>query len=343
MLQTLQRFLESFLDTVMGQTAMLAVGIALLLAGGHWLVTGSVTIARRLGLSTLFVGLTIVAFGTSAPELVFNVIAASSGHSELSFGNIVGSNIANIGLILGLAALISPLTVHGRVVSKELPWLIAVSVAVAALAWFAPGVGEGEKGFSRVDGAAMLVLFAIFMASWYRMGRRETGDPLVRELGEEAAAETRASLTAAVGLLILGLAGLVGGGKLAETGAVEIATLLGLSQALIGLTIVAFATSLPELATAIIACRRGHHDLAVGNVVGSNFFNLLFVLAVTAIIAPVAMPAKWGPWDLGVMIVITILLLPMAISHRRRITRWDGAILLGVYVSYMAVRVVLRD
>ncbi len=334
--------LQSFLDTGIGQTAMLAVGIALLLGGGHWLVTGSVTIARRLGLSTLFVGLTIVAFGTSAPELVLNVIAASSGHSELSFGNIVGSNIANIGLILGLAALISPLTVHGRVVSKELPWLIAVSVAVAALAWLAPGVGEEQKGFSRIDGAVMLVVFAIFMVSWFRMGRRKNGDPLVRELGEEAAAETRASLRAAIGLLIVGLAGLVCGGKLAETGAVEIAQRLGLSQALIGLTVVAFATSLPELATAIIACRQGHHDLAVGNVVGSNFFNLLFVLAVTAIIAPVAMPAKWGPWDLAVMIVITILLLPMAISHRRRITRWEGAILLGVYVTYMAVRVVLR-
>lgn len=335
--------LQSFLDTGIGQTAMLAVGIALLLGGGHWLVTGSVTIARRLGLSTLFVGLTIVAFGTSAPELVLNVIAASSGHSELSFGNIVGSNIANIGLILGLAALISPLTVHGRVVSKELPWLIAVSVAVAALAWLAPGVGEEQKGFSRIDGAVMLVIFAIFMVSWFRMGRRKNSDPLVRELGEEAAAETRASLRAAIGLLIVGLAGLVGGGKLAETGAVEIAQRLGLSQALIGLTVVAFATSLPELATAIIACRQGHHDLAVGNVVGSNFFNLLFVLGVTAIIAPVALPATWGLWDLAVMTVVTILLLPMAISHRRRITRWEGAILLGVYVTYMAVRVVLRE
>ncbi|MEE8041907.1 MAG: hypothetical protein V3T15_03830, partial [Pseudomonadales bacterium] len=143
--------------------------IVLLLAGGQWLVAGSVTIARRLGVSTLVVGLTIVAMGTSAPELAFNVIAATGGHGELSFGNIVGSNIANIGLVLGITALIWPLTVHGRVISRELPWLVVVSL-VAVLVPFRP---VGADGFGRLGGAVMLAWFGIFMSSWYRLGRRE--------------------------------------------------------------------------------------------------------------------------------------------------------------------------
>ncbi len=265
---------------------ILVVGIVLLLAGGHWLVTGAVTIARRLGVSTLVVGLTIVAMGTSAPELAFNVIAATGGHAELSFGNIVGSNIANIGLVLGITALIWPLTVHGRVVSRELPWLVVVSL-VACLVPFLP---FGPTGFARIGGLFMFAWFGIFMVSWYRLGRREAADPLVQGLGQEAEAETVGSMGGAVALLLIGLALLFVGGKLSAVGAVGIARSLGLTEGLIGLTIVAFATSLPELTTCVIACRKGHHDLAVGNIVGSNIFNLLLVLGLTAVITPVPMP-----------------------------------------------------
>ena len=313
---------------------ILALGIGLLLLGGNWIVSGSVTIARRLGWSTLLIGLTLVAFGTSAPELFFNVIAAIDGHSELSFGNVVGSNIANIGLILGIAALIHPLTVHGRVVEKELRWLVLVTLGMILLALVPPGAASGVKGHSRWDGAGMLVVFVVFMLAWYRMGRRDAADSHVRDLKEEAREEAGKSLPIAVVLFLIGLAGLIGGGMLAKEGAVSIASSLGLSEALIGLTVVAVATSLPELTTSVIACRKGHFDLAVGNVVGSNLFNILLVLGVTASIKPVAMPAR-GLWDLGAMGLITLLLVPIAVSNRRRIMRWEGAVLLILYFGYM--------
>jgi len=326
--------LNNLLQHPLGAFAVLAVGIAVLLLGGQALVTGSVTVARRLGISTLVVGLTIVAMGTSAPELFFNVIAARAGHTELSFGNIIGSNIANIGLVLGLAALYRPLDVHGRVVKKELPWLVVVSFAMLGLAFLPFGDPPDRAAFSWIDGAIMLVCFGVFMVSWYRMGRREAADPYMRELGAEAEAETLGSLTGAVFLVLIGLACLVAGGELTKQGAVRIAEMLGLSEALIGLTIVAFATSLPELVTAIIACRKGHDDLAVGNVVGSNVFNLLLVLGVTALVAPIVLPTKHGWQDLVVMIGITCVLMLMAFSHRK-ITRWEGVVLLAGYVAYM--------
>ena len=305
----------------------LVFGIVLLLAGGHWLVSGSVTIARRFGVSTLVVGLTIVAAGTSAPELFFNVIAATDGHAEMSFGNIVGSNIANIGLVLGFTALIWPLTVHGRVVSRELPWLVVVSLIAVVVAV----LGDG---FVRIGGAVMLSGFGIFMTIWYRLGRREAADPLVKGLGQEAEAETVGSMGGAVALFLIGLATLLAGGKFAEIGAVGIAKSLGLTEGLIGLTIVAFATSLPELTTGVIACRKGHHDLAIGNIVGSNLFNLLLVLGVTAVITPVPLPDN-GTWDLMAMIVITALLWGMAVTHRYKVTRYEGAFLLLCYLGYM--------
>ena len=306
----------------------LVFGIVLLLAGGHWLVVGSVTIARRLGMSTLVVGLTIVAAGTSAPELFFNVIAATAGHAEMSFGNIIGSNIANIGLVLGITAVIWPLTVHGRVVSKELPWLVIVSLfaVVVAVLW---------DGFGHFGGAVMLIGFGIFMFVWYRLGRREAADPLVAGLGEEAEADTVGSMGGAIALFLIGLATLLAGGNFAEVGAVGIAKSLGLTEGLIGLTIVAFATSLPELSTCVIACRKGHHDLAVGNIVGSNIFNLLLVLGLTAVITPVQVP-ETGVSDLLAMVVITCLLWLMARTHGYRLARYEGAVLLLCYLGYMA-------
>ncbi len=310
---------------------ILVVGIVLLLAGGHWLVAGSVTIARRLGVSTLVVGLTIVAMGTSAPELAFNVIAATGGHGELSFGNIVGSNIANIGLVLGITALIWPLTVHGRVISKELPWLVVVSL-VACMVPFLP-VGPDE--YSLLAGGIMLGWFGIFMVSWYRLGRSAAADPLVEGLGQEAEAETVGSMGGAIALLLIGFVALAGGGKLAEWGAVGIARSLGLTEGLIGLTIVALATSLPELTTCVIACRKGHHDLAIGNIVGSNLFNLLLVLGLTAVITPVPLPDN-GMWDLVAMMAITCVFSVMALTHGYKITRYEGAALLLCYLGYMA-------
>jgi cation:H+ antiporter len=325
------------LNHPVGAAGITVVGLLVLLAGGHWLVNGSVAIARRFGISTLLVGLTIVAMGTSAPELAFNVIAALSNHADLSFGNVIGSNIANIGLILGVSALYRPLNVHGHVINKELPWLLVVSALMFVFVMKVPFAGETAYGFSRYDGGAMLLLFALFMIGWIRMGRRETADPLTAQLRAEA--EAAGSFPGAVLLVLLGLACLVGGGKLGELGAVHLARWLGLSQAVIGLTIVAFATSLPELVTGIIACRKGHDDLAVGNVVGSNMFNLLLVLGLTAVVAPVPLPTAHGWQDLGVMMAITIVLAFMSFS-RRTISRGEGATLLLLYLGYMAWSVI---
>lgn len=312
---------------------ILAGGVAALLAGGNWLVHGSVKIARRLGMSTLLIGLTLVAFGTSSPELFFNVIAALGDHGELSFGNVVGSNIANLGLILGVTALFRPLAVHGRIISKELPWLLVVSVGMVVLAMLPPEAAPGREGFGRIDGAILVACFAFFMIGWYRMGRRDKADPLVKELGAEARAEAGGPMAVAVLLVVGGLAGLVAGGKLTEIGAIGLARWLGFSDALIGLTVVAVATSLPELATSIIAVRKGHDDLAVGNLVGSNMFNIVLVLGLTTIAAPVALPPR-GFADLGTMILLTCLLFPIALTNRK-VTRAEGAMLLAIYLAYM--------
>ena len=315
----------------MSDALVLAGGILCLLAGGHALVSGAVTIARRMGVSTLIVGLTIVAMGTSMPELAFNVIAATAGHPDLSFGNIVGSNIANIGLVLGITVVVTPLVVHSRVVSKELPWLVVVTI-VAGLVTFVPFTEK--PGFGRWSGVVMLALFGMFLTTWYRMGRGDRTDAVVKGLGEEAEAETHGSMKGAIVRIMTGLVALAVGGNLAEEGAIGLALAMGLSEALIGLTIVAIATSLPELITALIAVRKGHHDLAVGNIVGSNLFNLLLVLGTTAVIEPVPRP-EHGIWDLLAMTVVTVLLWVMALTNRFKITRWEGALLLFLYVGYM--------
>ncbi|MHC4427555.1 MAG: sodium:calcium antiporter, partial [Planctomycetota bacterium] len=243
--------------------------------------------------------------------------------------NIVGSNIANVGLILGVTGLVCALKVHSRVINKELPWLIVISLAVVAMAWVVFEAGE----VSRIDGLLLLAGFVMFLVGWARMGQEDRADTLVTDLGEEAAEEAQRAIGPAIGLFLVGLACLLVGGKLTERGAVSLATLLGFSESLIGLTVVAMATSLPELATGVIAARRGHPDLAVGNVVGSNVFNLLFVMGVTATVSPIPVP-HWGFYDLGVMTILTVLLLVFA-RTRRGISRVEALILLALYVGYI--------
>jgi cation:H+ antiporter len=341
--------LPEVLQYIRGLPAVLplAVGVVLLLLGGSWLVDGAVGMARRLRLSPLLIGLTVVAFGTSAPELFFNLAAALGNHPELSFGNVVGSNIANIALVIGLAAMMRPLAVHSRVLKKELPLLIGVSAAMLLLAWLGPAVkddGTLRSGWGRTDGLIMLAGFMGVTWLWYRMGRRDRRDPLLAEAEAEARLERPLALGVAVAL---GLLALIAGGKLAELGAAGVASWLGMSQAFIGLTVVAIATSLPEVVTSLMACRKGHADLAVGNVVGSNLFNILLVLGATATVAPVPVPVKpsllgiergWG--DLLVMLGLTVILLPMAATSRQHIRRWEGAFLLLCYLAYLGLSVV---
>lgn len=324
----------------------LVVGIILLLGGGHWLVEGAVRIARRLGISTLLIGLTVVAFGTSSPELAFNLTAALNGLGELAFGNVIGSNIANIGLVLGVVAVVSRLTVHSRVLEKELPLLIAVTALMLVLAWLPatrlteiPTVGRGH-GFSRIDGMVFLAGLAGFGWLWYRVARRDRADPLTREAEREARAEPAGSMPVAIVLFVVGLAALIAGGELTKTGAVGLAQSLGLTQGLIGLTVVAIATSLPELTASLIAVRKGHTDLAIGTVIGSNLFNIVLVLGATSVVAPIPLPADRGWWDLLFMLALTLALLPIALSHQRRIMRWEGMCLITAYVVYMGWSVV---
>jgi len=315
---------------------VLSAGVALLIAGGDVLVRGAIALATRLGVAPLVIGLTVVAFGTSAPELALNVTAALNKNTDLSFGNIVGSNIANIGLILGLSALIKPMAVNSSLIKREIPIMIAVSAATVALAYtppHAPASMPQAYAFSRPEGALFIAGFIGFL--WLLARAAKKGERVVEE---EIADEKPVHPWLALGMLIGGLIMLALGGALAERGAVGVARAAGLSDAVIGLTVVAVATSLPELATSVMAARRGQIDIAVGNVVGSNLFNILLVLGATATIAPTPIPAGGG-LSLGVMLLLAVLLLPMSRTHSGFISRVEGALLLLIYTAAVAVEV----
>lgn len=321
---------------------VLAAGVLLLLGGGRWLVHGSVTIASRLGLSTLLIGLTVVAFGTSAPELAFNLAAAFSDKTELCFGNVIGSNIANVCLVVGMSALVTPLVVDSRVVRKELPWLIAISLGSLVLVWLPPHMernGETIYVFAPIHGAVLLTVFAGFLVAWYRIAKRGQPDDLGIEIAEVTEEVAHESPVLAICLVLLGLACLFCGGKLAEIGAVGLARSLGMSDALIGLTIVALATSLPEIFASLVAARGGYADMAIGNVVGSNLFNLLFVLGTTSLITPVEVPPHRGWFDLAFMAGVTVLLWPLSRSGNNRIVRWEGLLLVACYGVYILLSI----
>ncbi len=320
---------------------LLAVGIPLMLWGADRLVSGSVSLARRLGISTIIIGLTVVSAGTSAPELVVNLIAATGGNPGLGFGNVVGSNIANIGLVVGIGALIMPMRVHSRVIRSELPWLTGISIGAILLVFIPIGRvtgSDGERfqlGFSTLEGIALSIAFLVITYLWYRACKAPSSDPISREVEDATRDAGDHSLTGAVALFLIGLTCLLIGGKFTEVGAVRIASSLGLSNAVIGMTVVAVATSLPELTTTIVAARRGHADLAIGNIVGSNIFNILFVLGITSTVAPIPLPAN-GLQDLLAMLAFTLLLWRMCVTNRLKVVRREGGILLAIYLIYIA-------
>jgi cation:H+ antiporter len=312
------------------QIGLFVVGLALLLAGGEALVRGASALARRLGMSAAVIGLTVVAFGTSAPELVVSMLSAAQGTSELAFGNVLGSNVANLGLLLGLTALLLPLRVDSTILLRELPLLLLGGLAAIFLGLDSL-LGSGPDVFSRADGLVLLLFFAVFLyANGRDVLRGVSTDPMLREAGESL--EARPELGRAVWLTLGGLVGLGLGGHLLVDSAVVLARSAGVSEVVIGATIVAIGTSLPELVTSLAAARKGHDDLALGNLVGSNVFNLMFVLGSTASVLPVAVPP--GGWvDLVVATLFVAAILPMAYS-RRRISRVEGALLLCGYVGY---------
>ena len=328
----------------------LIFGIACLYFGGDWLVNGSVTIANRLKIAPLWVGLSVVAFGTSAPELFVNVRAAIEGHGAISFGNIFGSNIANIALILALCAIRRPLDVHKQLVRKTIPMLLAFTGLAIFMALDPVREPHVEPGFTRMDGVILLALFGCFLSLLFRSSRSKKivggGETGKAEAGKKALLPGQAeeiygfagnySVRKALLIVLGSVAGLAFGGWLTVLGAVKLAETAGIPEEVIGLVIIAFGTSLPELVVGLIATSKGHVDLAVGNVVGSNIFNLLLIMGVTSTIGFVPLP-EGGREDLILVGWIAVLLYLTALTQKR-ISKTEGWIFLVIYLAYMIWR-----
>ncbi len=310
----------------------LLVGLTLLTIGADWLVRGAASLAIRLGVSSLVVGLTIVACGTSAPELLVCVRAALDGRTDLAVGNAVGSNVFNTAAILGAAALIYPIQCSVAVIKREVPLMILVGALLVAAAL----VGAPAHVIGRGEGVALLVVFVGYIWLTYALARREGSSEFDEEFRAERAgtAFTPRILLRDIGFVVLGIAGLVIGARLLVDAAVHIAVLMGVSELVIGLTIVGAGTGLPELATSIAAAFRKHSDIAVGNVLGSNIFNILLILGATSTITPLPVESEVLRRDLPVMMFLFVIAFPIMLT-RRRIGRLEGALLLSIYVMYL--------
>ena len=301
---------------------LIITGGLLLYYGGDWLVDGAVGLSLRWGLTPLVVGLTVVAFGTSAPELAVCIKAGLDGVHDIALGNVIGSNICNIGLVLAIAALIKPLSVKSQLVKIDVPISIIAAVAFCFMLW--------DKQISRIDGAILFVGVLAYVIFSLKMSKKETAE--VDHEFEEDIEDDHKSLAVLFGLVLVGLAGVTYGGKIFVEGASDIASQMGVSEAVIGLTIVALGTSLPELATSIIASTKGHGDMALGNVIGSCIFNLLAIIGLSSIITPLQASAI-NVVDLAVMLGIMVLLWPLLWS-KLKLSRIEGSVLLSIYVGY---------
>lgn len=314
----------------------LIVGLVMLVGGAEALVRGGSGLARDFGVSPLVVGLTVVAFGTSAPELAVNIDASLRNQGQLAFGNIVGSNIANIGLVIGIFACLRPIPVEGTIIRREVPMMIAATLIASLMA---VGTGAGQpRSFSRPEGVILLLMFAMFL--YYTISdvfRQRASDPFVVQTSLATPSRFWGSVRLNLGITALGLIILVAGAELTVRSAVDLAKAFGVSEALIGLTLVALGTSLPELVTGVVANLRGQSDLAVGNIVGSNIFNLLFIMGASVVVRPIPIP-RGGLWDLLVLCLLSILLLFMCLTHRQQILRREALVLLAIYVLYIGAR-----
>lgn len=305
----------------------LVVGGLGLFFGGSWLVKGASRLAMALGVSALIVGLTVVALGTSAPELLVSLTAALEASSDVALGNVVGSNIANIGLILAVSALITPMVLDWRVLRREIVFLLAFTIFSIIM--------SVDGSFSRIDGVVLVLGYIVYTAVIYRQARSERRE-IEPELTEYEAARhltDRANPLIEAGRALLGLVTLVIGARLFVGGAVGVAREIGLSELIIGVTLVAVGTSLPELITCIIAAQRREHDIVMGNILGSNIANLLVILGIVAIIQPIPVPVSVQSIDYPVMLFFAVLLLPMAL--RRRLHLWGGLALLVLYGAFI--------
>lgn len=311
----------------------LLAGFVVLVLGADWLVRGASHLATAVGISPLVVGLTVVAFGTSAPELAVSVMSAFKGQADIALGNVVGSNICNVLLILGISAIIIPLTVHRQLVRLDIPVMIVVSLLMWALAL------DGRLG--RLDGivlALLVVGYTIYLIRRSRREEAEVREEYEKEYGSPADGKpTTAMVLKMLGLVVVGIASLVLGSKWLVDSATFIARAFGVSELIIGLTIIAFGTSLPEVATSIMAALKGERDIAVGNIVGSNTFNILTVLGIASAVAPagINVPEAALRFDIPFMAMIAIACWPM-LADGLKVSRVNGIFLLAFYGTYLA-------
>ena len=341
----------------------IVAGFVALVKGADWLVDGASAIAKRFGISDLVIGLTVVAFGTSMPEFVVNMVSVAEGSTDLAITNIVGSNIINTFVILGLTALVYPIVSQKRSRDFDIPMSIIAGVLVLIFVAVQLPFGEAGKGIGHLGGGVLLAFFCYFLYNTFRNakeGVKELRNEGVKELKSEGVKELKSegvkelksegvkelksegvkelTIQRAIGLIIGGLVGLVVGGELIVKSAVDLATRMGVSEAIIGLTIVALGTSLPELATSVIAAAKHNSDIAIGNVFGSNIFNVFFVLGTSAAIHP--LPAYEGIELDACMAAMGSIIVWLAVktNKERKVQRWAGALLLIVYGGYLAYR-----
>ena len=302
---------------------LVAVGFVALIFGANWLVNGASSLAKKYHVSDLAIGLTIVAFGTSAPELVVNLIASVQNHTDIVFGNIIGSNNFNLFIILGISGLISPIVVKSSTAWKEIPLSLVAALLLLLMAndFFL----VQSPVFSRVDGIILLVLFGFFLYYVFRQMRNDTSNDSIPVMNSNL------KIWASI---IFGLAGLMVGGQMVVKSSIDIAQQMGVSEKIIALTIVAAGTSLPELLTSVVAALKKNSDIAIGNVIGSNIFNVLLILATSAVIRPMDFNIKFNT-DIYILLGGTVfLILAMITGKRKKLDRWEAAILLTFYIFY---------
>lgn len=310
------------------------VGFVLLYFGAEWLVKGSSSLARSLGVSPIVIGLTVVAFGTSAPELVVSLISSIQGKSMIAVGNVVGSNICNIALVLGLAALFQPIKSDPSVVRRDIPIMLGISLYLLVL--------TANSKLGRIEGITLFVGIIVYTFMNYYLAKKEAIDTseIVSELEEIGYIASRPKQ---ILLILVGIAGVVGGAQIVVDNAVIIMQILGVSEKFIGLTIVAFGTSLPELATSVVAAIRGEMDISIGNLVGSNVFNIMSVLGAASLVRPIPIPGGFfesGLWIDYLVMLFTSFLPWLMMRKDFTVSRKEGGILLACYAGYIAYLII---
>lgn len=313
---------------------LICLGFVLVIKGADWLVTGSSSIARRMNVPDIVIGLTLISFGTSAPELIVGLTAAFKGYNEIVIGNIVGSNNVNIMLGLGTASLVCSLIVRDHTVWKEIPFSLAGAVLLLLLAndFFLAPAGQ-TTFFSRIDATLMLVAFAGFIAYVYWLSKKHIMDAADEHREKE-------SVRGSVIHITLGMVGLFWGGNLVVDSSVELAQGFGVSQKLIALTIVAAGTSLPEIVTSVVAAWKGKSDIAVGNIIGSNIFNILLILGTSAMVRPIAYNHALNIDEYVLLACTTLLFVTMFTGKRHALERWEGILLITSYIGYCAFLII---